>query len=184
MSAFDLKSAAVLVVATASAISVGLWLNHADGRGEAAAGSPVPAAEVATVVHAPAPAAPTVMAPARAQVLRAADGHYRADAMIDGRAVRVLVDTGASVVALTRDDALRLGIRLQPEDFISPVNTASGPARAARVILPSVTVGGARIERVEAMVVEKGLTQSLLGMSYLGRLSGFEATPQGLTLRP
>ena len=50
--------------------------------------------------------------------------------------------------------------------------------------LATVAIGAARVDRVEAMVVEKGLTQSLLGMSYLGRLSGFEATPQGLTLKP
>lgn len=181
MSSFDLKSAGVLVVATASAISVGLWLNHADGRGQAIADAP-PVVEMATTGETP--AIPVAKPPARAQVLRTADGHYWAEAMIDGRVVRVLVDTGASVVALTRDDAWRLGIDLQPEDFISPVNTASGPARAARVTLSSVSVGGARVERVEAMVVEKGLTQSLLGMSYLGRLSSFEATPQGLTLRP
>jgi aspartyl protease family protein len=117
-------------------------------------------------------------------VLRAADGHYWAEAMIDGRAVRVLVDTGASVVALTRDDAARLGLKLEAEDFSRTVQTASGPARAAAVTLKSVAVSGAEIRGVEALVVEKGLAQSLLGMSYLGRLSAFEATPAALTLRP
>lgn len=184
MSVLDLKSAGVLVVATACALSVGLWLNHADGRGEARGEAPTEA------VSAPAQAStPTSSPPARAaarasQVVRAADGHYWAQAEIDGRAVRVLVDTGASVVALTREDALRLGMKLGPEDFRSTVNTASGAAPAARVRLRSVSVAGARVDDVEALVVEKGLTQSLLGMSYLGRLSGFEATPAALTLRP
>ena len=45
-------------------------------------------------------------------------------------------------------------------------------------------VAGARVDRVEALVVEQGLEYSLLGMSYLGRLSAFSATPAGLTLRP
>ena len=60
----------------------------------------------------------------------------------------------------------------------------SGLARAAPVQLASVSVAGTRVEAVEALVVEDGLSYSLLGMSYLGRLSGFEATPRGLTLRP
>lgn len=66
------------------------------------------------------------------QVVRAADGHYWVEAVIDGRAVRVLADTGASVVALMREDALRLGPKLSSEDFRSTVVTASGPAPAAR----------------------------------------------------
>lgn len=182
MSVFDLKSSGVVVVATACALSVGLWLNHADGRGQAHG-------EVIVAPVAPAAASTPALAedrkPARpGQVVRAPDGHYWAEAVIDGRAVRVLVDTGASVVALTREDARRLGLKLTSEDFRSTVNTASGPGRAARVTLDSVSVAGARVDRVEAMVVEKGLGQSLLGMSYLGRLSGFEATPASLTLRP
>jgi len=87
-------------------------------------------------------------------------------------------------VALTRDDALRLGLKLSPEDFTRTVQTASGPARAAAVQLGSVAVAGAEVRDVKALVVETGLAQSLLGMSYLGRLSSFEATPAGLTLRP
>lgn len=183
MSSFDLKSAGVLAAATLSAITVGLWLNHAGGRGQAGAAEPTPVMEAAVVE----PVVETPRASKAAspyQVTRSRDGHYWAEAMIDGRAVRLLVDTGASVVALTREDALRLGLDLRPEDFSSTVNTASGPGRAARINLKSVSIGGARVERVEAMVVEKGLTQSLLGMSYLGRLSGFEATPHGLTLKP
>lgn len=169
---FDFQPVAVLVMATASSLSVALWLNHADARGQAHAES---AAVPAASAHAQAGAA---------QVLKAADGHYWAEAEIDGRAVRVLVDTGASVVALTREDALRLGLDLAPEDFTRSVQTASGPARAAAVELKSVTIAGAEVRQVQALVFESGLKQSLLGMSYLGRLSGFEATPAGLTLRP
>ncbi|MFN3815068.1 TIGR02281 family clan AA aspartic protease [Brevundimonas sp.] len=129
--------------------------------------------------------APTPAASARpAQISRAADGHYWAEADINGRAVRVLVDTGATVVALTRDDALRLGFMLESDDFDHTVVTANGEGRAARIELAHVAVAGARVERVQALVVERGLPASLLGMSYLGRLSRIEATPQSLTLRP
>jgi aspartyl protease family protein len=117
-------------------------------------------------------------------VLKAADGHYWADALIDGKAVRVMVDTGASVVVLTPADAARLGLRLKADDFSGSLITASGPVRAARVALETVAVAGTRVDRVEALVVERGLPHSLLGMSYLGRLSSFSATPSEITLRP
>lgn len=176
---FDFQTVAVMVMATASSLSVAFWLNHADARGQARA---------ETAVMVPAVSAPNHVAHSAhggaAQVLKAADGHYWAEAEIDGKAVRVLVDTGASVVALTRDDALRLGLHLTSDDFTRTVQTASGPARAAAVELKSVAIAGAEVRQVQALVVEDGLSQSLLGMSYLGRLSGFEATPAGLTLRP
>ena len=118
-----------------------------------------------------------------AQVVKAADGHYWAEATVNGARVRFLVDTGATAVALTLADAQRLG--LQPADLKYDANviTADGKARAAMVKLASVSVGGAHVDNVDAMVIEKGLQTSLLGMSYLGRLSRFEATPQALILR-
>ena len=167
---FDFSSAGVMALAVASALSTAWWLNHADARGQAQAATPA-------AVHAPAAGAP-------AQVLKAADGHYWADALIDGKAVRLMVDTGASVVVLTPADAARLGLRLRSGDFSATVITASGPVPAAPVALQTVAVAGARVEQVEALVVERGLPHSLLGMSYLGRLSSFSATPVGLTLRP
>lgn len=175
MISFDRQSALVMLMATASSLSVAYWLNHADGRASEAQAASLPqAAEIA---------APSTPRASDAQVLRGPDGHYWAEATIDGRAVRVLVDTGATVVALTRQDAQRLGLTLTPDDFSRTINTAAGPARAAAVTLGSVAVAGARVDDVEAMVVEAGLEQSLLGMSYLGRLSAFQATPAGLTLR-
>jgi aspartyl protease family protein len=167
---FDSSSLGVMALAVASSLSAAWWLNHAEARGQAQAATPA-------AVHAPAHGAP-------AQVLKAADGHYWADARIDGKVVRVMVDTGASVVVLTPADAARLGLRLKAGDFSATIITASGPVPAARVALASVAVAGARVEQVEALVVQRGLPHSLLGMSYLGRLSSFSATPAGLTLRP
>lgn len=166
---FDLQSVIVIGVALTLSCATALAVRSLDGAGQAQA----------AVIEARPPASG-----ASAQVVRGADGHYWTQARIDGRAVDVLVDTGATVVALTRQDARRLGVDPAPEDFTSKVQTASGPARAAPVRLASVSVGGTRVEAVEALVVEEGLAYSLLGMSFLGRLSGFEATPHGLTLRP
>jgi len=117
-------------------------------------------------------------------VPKASDGHYWAEGDVDGRRVKFLVDTGATVVALTAQDARRLGIDTDRLRFGSSVVTAAGRARAASVRLASVTVAGARLENVDALVIDKGLDASLLGMSYLGRLSSFQATRQALFLRP
>jgi aspartyl protease family protein len=113
-----------------------------------------------------------------------ADGHYWAWARVNGASVRFLVDTGATAVALTPADAARLGFNPADLDYQQKIVTAGGASRAASVTLASVAVGGARLEDVSALVVERGLDTSLLGMSYLGRLSRFEATPQALVLTP
>lgn len=119
-----------------------------------------------------------------ASISKASDGHYWAEADVNGRRVRFLVDTGASAVALTPADALRLGFAPHELDYDYKVTTAAGPARAASVKLASISVAGARVADVDALVIEKGLDTSLLGMTYLGRLSRFEATRSALILRP
>ena len=121
---------------------------------------------------------------APAQISKAMDGHYWAEAEVNGERVRFLVDTGATAVALTPADALRLGFRPRDLDYRYTVTTAAGPARGAAVKLASVSVAGARVADVDALVIEKGLDASLLGMTYLGRLSRFEATRSALILRP
>jgi aspartyl protease family protein len=130
----------------------------------------------------PAPAVASVDDGA-AQIVKAADGHFWAEAKVDGRAVRFLIDTGATAVALSQTDAKRLGIDTKTLDYSYRVMTASGETRAASVKLASISVAGAQVRDVEALVVEKGLETSLLGMTYLGRLSSFQATPRALVLR-
>jgi aspartyl protease family protein len=129
-------------------------------------------------------ASPESGAGERAEILKSPDGHYWADAEVNGEAVRFLVDTGATAVALTPADAQRLGIRLDQLKYDYTVGTAAGQTRAASVKLASVSVDGARIDNVAALVIEKGLDSSLLGMTYLGRLSSFQATRQSLFLQP
>jgi len=175
----DLQSAAVLSVALVASFATALTIRHLDGGEAAMAASTGAASTGAASTEVATPALGTAT-----QVVKGPDGHYWAQAKIDGRAVQVLVDTGASVVALTRADARRLGVDPAPEAFTGKVQTASGVVGAAPVELKSISVAGVRVDNVEALVVEEGLAYSLLGMSYLGRLSAFEATPTGLTLRP
>jgi aspartyl protease family protein len=172
-----LKSVAVVAVAVVSALAAGQGLTAfaAAQRAEAAAVPPQP------VAISPAEADPASSA---AQVSKAQDGHYWAEAQVDGRWIHFLVDTGASTVALTRQDAQRLGFDLDNLVYDRPVSTANGKTLAAEVKLDRVSVAGARVDGVDALVVKDGLASSLLGMSYLGRLSRFEATPTALILRP
>ena len=115
----------------------------------------------------------------------AADGATSwAEAAVNGHEVKFLVDTGATAVSLTTDDARRLGIDPAGLNYDAKVITASGPARAARIKLDSISVAGAQVRDVDALVIETGLQTSLLGMTYLGRLSQFEATQTGMILRP
>ncbi len=119
-----------------------------------------------------------------AQITKSQDGHYWAEGQVNGERVRFLVDTGATAVALTAEDARRLGFEPRNLDYAYQVATANGPQRAAEVKLASVSVAGAQVNDVDALVIEKGLPASLLGMTYLGRLSRFEATRTALILRP
>ena len=119
-----------------------------------------------------------------ASIAKGGDGHYWAEADVNGSRVRFLVDTGASAVALTLADARRLGIATDKLDYNYKVVTASGETRAAAVTLGRVSVAGAALNDVQALVIESGLESSLLGMTYLGRLASFEATRSALILRP
>ena len=170
-----LKPLAIVAVAVVSSLAAAQGMAHLGQRHEALATA---RADSATAAAGP------VATGGAASLTKAADGHFWAEARVNGKAVRFLVDTGATTVALTAADAQRLGMDVGSLTFDRPVATAAGPAKAARVELDYISVAGARVEKVEALVLEKGLPSSLLGMSYLGRLSRFEATRSALILRP
>ncbi len=115
-----------------------------------------------------------------------ADGHYWTRAEINGSRIRpVVIDTGASTVVLTYDDAATAGVFPLPADFTIPVRTANGIGRMAPTRLARVQIGDIVVERVDALVADQGaLATSLLGMSFLSRLGGgFEAAGGALILR-
>lgn len=118
-----------------------------------------------------------------AEINRGADGHWRAEARMNGRKVNVLVDTGATLVALTPDDAKAAGVNVRSLRFTESVRTASGTARAATITIERIQIGTVRLRDVEAMVIDRGLPVSLLGMSFLSRLEKFDVRGQTLRLR-
>ena len=183
-----LKQAAVVFAGVLVATSAALWFTPTP---QTRAASTPPARAAAPAAPAPKPVTPPVSVEEpglrgahAAAIAKSDDGHFWAEAQANGARVRFLVDTGATTVALTADDARRLGLEVATLAYTLPVRTASGEAKAAPVKLDYVSISGARIENVDALVVRDGLPASLLGMSYLGRLSSFEATPEGLILRP
>jgi aspartyl protease family protein len=110
-------------------------------------------------------------------------GHFRANVEIDGRTIPMLVDTGASYVALSAEDADRLGVTPRPSDFTMTMYTANGRAKAAPVRLHAVHVDTLSVYDVDAVVAQPGaMNGSLLGMSFLRRLTRFEAQSDRLRL--
>lgn len=109
------------------------------------------------------------------EIKAASNGHFNTAAEINGRSVDVMVDTGATMVALSYEDAERAGIYLNSSDFTRAVSTANGVARIAPVTLDRVSIGDITVRDVPAAVAEPGrLKTSLLGMSFLSRLSRFD----------
>jgi len=112
---------------------------------------------------------------AQVLVTRARDDHFHIDARIDGRTVPFLVDTGASVVAIDRDVAEKIGLDVNALRYTARIRTANGIASAAPVVIPELQVGSISRRDVAAVVTEgSGIGTSLLGMSFLGTLQSFE----------
>jgi aspartyl protease family protein len=121
---------------------------------------------------------------ARMIEIRAGDhGHYVTTASIEHMPVSVLVDTGASKVALSYEDAERIGLKPFALSFDQPVATANGVVEAATVTLQRVEIDNVIVHDVDGMVLPQGAMRgTLLGMSFLSRLSGFRMSDGTLYL--
>jgi clan AA aspartic protease (TIGR02281 family) len=103
---------------------------------------------------------------------RSWDGHFRAIAQINGSDVGLMVDTGASIVLLRHDDALRIGIPLDQLNYSTPLTTANGKSYVAPFVIKNLTIGDLTLQNVRAAVAQEGaLHSSLLGMSFLENLN-------------
>jgi aspartyl protease family protein len=105
-------------------------------------------------------------------------GHFLAEGSINGRRVFFVVDTGATTVAVSRADAERIGIDYRNGKPIL-VETANGTARAWRVTLDSVSIGGTTVHDVVGDVTDSSMSVALLGMTFLNH---FDMQRQGATL--
>jgi aspartyl protease family protein len=112
-----------------------------------------------------------------------ANGHFLVDAMANGGKVRFLIDTGASGILLTQEDAQKAGIHPASLSYGERVQTANGDILVARANLRHIRIAGLRVDNMDVWVTRAPMPISLLGMTFLSRLSSFEARPGGLILR-
>jgi aspartyl protease family protein len=105
---------------------------------------------------------------------RAADGHFYANVVVDGSSALMLVDTGATMVALTGEDAEAMGIRWSRDDVEPVARGASGTVYGVPVTIRRMELGAIEARGVEAIVVPEGLGISLLGQSFLSQISRVE----------
>jgi aspartyl protease family protein len=149
------------VVVLTAGVLVARWGERGAGVGSAPsalAAAPVEASTSASNSRA------VTLSPAR-------DGHFWTEARVDGRRLQLVVDTGASAIALRAGDAARLGLHPTPRDFTIKVATANGVSRAALVELGMVEVGNIVVRNVPALVhPDEALGVNLLGMSFLSRV--------------
>lgn len=143
------------------------------------------AAEAATV---PAKSASPDPAPApaggrTAELRKEGDGHYYATAYVNGFPLHFMVDTGASVIALTKRDAQRIGLNTDALPRNANVSTASGHVQAQTAMLETVKIERVEVSHVQAVVIDDGLEQSLLGMSFMNALHDWNVTPEAIVIR-
>jgi aspartyl protease family protein len=119
------------------------------------------------------------------QVARAADGHFRVEARVNGVPVEFMIDTGATGTALTTRDAERAGIAVEELRYDRPVQTANGVAFEARVRLDTVEIGPYRLRDVGAGILPPGrLNTNLLGLNVLDRFATWRMQDDRLILEP
>jgi aspartyl protease family protein len=118
------------------------------------------------------------------EVARAFNGDFEVVGEINGARITMVLDTGASSVVLTRDDAKAAGLPLEVLVYSAAIDTANGRTRAAPVTLDRIAIGGLVERSVEALVAQPGqLKTSLLGMTFLNRLQSWEVRGDHLLLR-
>jgi aspartyl protease family protein len=117
------------------------------------------------------------------EVARTNSGDFDISARINGVRVPMVLDTGASSVVLTPQDAKAAGLPLEVLNYTVSIDTANGRTRAAQVTLDRLAVGGLEERSVEALIVQPGqLRTSLLGMSFLNRLQSWQVSGDRLVM--
>ncbi|MCP3971395.1 MAG: TIGR02281 family clan AA aspartic protease [Rhodobacteraceae bacterium] len=118
----------------------------------------------------------------RIEVPRAFDGHYYLTLLADGTAVQFVVDTGATDIVLSRQDAVRIGIDPDNLTYSGIANTANGTVRTARTRLDTLSLGPVTDLNVAVWINEGEMDGSLLGMAYLQRFDSLEISDGTLIL--
>ena len=120
--------------------------------------------------------------PKPTELERTSSGHFYTYAKVNGELVQFVVDTGADVVALTQEDAERVGLKVDPSRFEVIGEGASGPVRGMAVRIGSIEVDGKLVNDVNGIVLADS-SKSLLGQSYLSQLNEVKMSGDYMVLR-
>jgi aspartyl protease family protein len=127
---------------------------------------------------------PPVFAYATTELKSGGNGHFYVTARVNGNSIKAVVDTGASAVVLSYQDAERAGLKPRNLSYDVPVSTANGIAYGARVTLREVEIDTVSVDDVQGIVMPDGALQgTLLGMSFLGKLRSFQVENGRLILK-
>ena len=130
------------------------------------------------------PAAKNVSLSGEERIDMNGQGHFVTQFRMNGRSVEAMVDTGATIVAINKSTARKLGINVIPADFKYNVTTANGSTKVARAMIDTIEIGNVRVRNVEAAVLDdKALGGTLLGMSFLNQLRSFKVEDGELILK-
>ncbi|MFC5445004.1 TIGR02281 family clan AA aspartic protease [Rhizobium halophytocola] len=122
--------------------------------------------------------------PGHARIAADAQGHFKARFKLNGKPVDGLIDTGATLIAFNQSTARRLGFNSASLDFKYPINTANGKTLAAYVKLATIEIGDVRVRDVDAFVMkDQALSGTLVGMSFLKRLSSYTVADGALEMK-
>lgn len=113
---------------------------------------------------------------------RAGDGHFYADVDVNGSSVNFLVDTGASMVALSAADASAAGLNWSDADIQLVGQGASGPVYGVPITIERMVLGGHEARDVEGAIITDGLQVSLLGQSFLSTIQPVRIEDDAMTL--
>lgn len=118
----------------------------------------------------------------RIQLSRESDGHFYADVDVNAGSVRFLVDTGATAVALTGDDARELGLHWSEEELGPVARGASGPVMGKHIVIDRMQLGDVQATNVRAAIIPEGLDVSLLGQTFLSKIGSVNISGDKMVL--
>lgn len=160
-----------------AAIVASQLLSHANLTGLRPIPPAVPTQQVALAAPLVSDEGPT------ASLYADSSGNFVGHATINGSDIPVMIDTGASFVAITHHDAEQMGIAPAPDAYNMAMSTANGRSYAAVIHLDSIEIGNVRIEDVRAIVTQPGaLGRTLIGMNFLRRLRKFQVEGDSIKL--
>ena len=170
------KLVGVTLIGSAALVAVAVQIREGRAR---------QAPQVAAISAPAAQKAQPTPAPGNSALLYAdARGHFAADLYVRGIPIRALVDTGATLVSFSEEDAAKIGLRADSSQRKAQFQTANGTVTASILRVPEMRLQGITVYDVEAAIMPKGaMSGTLLGMSFMKKLASYESRGTSMVLR-